>query len=197
MFDRSFWAFVDPLTVTQAACLWADADPHQSLLSFRPEEERSRIAPFLQLLLGGFATGEFPADPTNPMEVIGHFETSNVTRENLRAFVLKRNLRPAFLFDTLQPNQTEPPMPEPSVQGKSRGGRPSEYDWDAMTGEVLRIADEDGLPSKQAELIDLLLLWFDRHYGKEPSESLVKARVSALYRCLRTAKEMKAKNPVD
>jgi hypothetical protein len=150
------------------------------------------------LLCGGFISGEFPRDPRNHLESIGSFETSNVSREALRNFAAKRRLHPTFLFDTTHPINSEqaPPSGETKEQGKSRGGRPEEYDWDAMTGEILRIAHLDGLPEKQADLATKLLDWFGQHFGDElPAESNVKQRVSAFYRSWRRAKEMEDRNP--
>jgi hypothetical protein len=46
-------------------------------------------------------------------------------------------------------------------------------------------------------LVDQLLDWFEHHYGKQPAESAVKHRVSAIYRAFRFARDMKAKNPRD
>ncbi|MDJ0944575.1 MAG: hypothetical protein QNJ30_14010 [Kiloniellales bacterium] len=65
-------------------------------------------------------------------------------------------------------------------------GRPRKYDWDAFYREVIRIANlPDGLPATQAELDRTMAEWFQRTYGQEPSESVLKERVRNIYRHLK------------
>ena len=55
----------------------------------------------------------------------------------------------------------ELPKSENDRPSKSKGGRPREYDWDALTIEIIRIANSpDGLPETQSELIERLLQWW-------------------------------------
>jgi hypothetical protein len=126
----------------------------------------------------------------------GDFETNNpdrFSRERWQAFGVQ-----FFRADVEKLPLLATPMRDADSgidSGKSKGGRPEEYDWDVMLGEVLRIADADGIPDKQSELVEMLLAWFQHHYKKEPSESNVKQRISDLYRHLRDAKTMKDRNP--
>jgi hypothetical protein len=76
----------------------------------------------------------------------------------------------------------ELPESESALPAKSKGGRPREYDWDALTIEVIRIANSlDGLPETQTELIEQLLQWCENTWGKQPADSSVKSRVSKIY----------------
>ena len=76
----------------------------------------------------------------------------------------------------------ELPEPESDLPAKSKGGRPREYDWDALTIEIIRIANSpDGLPDTQAELVEQVLQWCENTWGKQPAESSVKARVSRIF----------------
>jgi hypothetical protein len=70
----------------------------------------------------------------------------------------------------------------------NRGGRPAEYDWDTFVMEVIRRANLDGLPEKQADLIREMLVWFQTIFGQEPAESAVKKRISKIYSYLAKAK---------
>ena len=199
----SLWAYVDPLTVEQAARLWNNFDP--SMHEAGPgtsQDIRSGVKAIIQLLSGGFSSGEFPADPKNYLEAIGNFQTSNISRDSLRKFAAKRNMRPSFLFDTVIGSNSEiSAVSETTPTMKNPGGRPTEWDWDAMLGEIIRIADFDGLPVKpdtevnQAALVASLLGWFRHHFGEEPGDSTVKKRVSAILSNYRRAKQMQDQNP--
>lgn len=215
----SNWMHVDLFTVEQAAALWAGFDP--ASLSYSERMHPSEVVAVKQLLITCIANGELRADTTsNVFARIGKHDRSLVARHELEAAARKRNLYPAFLFDTLAPVETPQdilapdnrpvralgrqsgPKPQHPViesvgrtetQVVSRAGRPQEYDWDSFTMEIIRRADTpDGLPDTQAELVGDLLAWFNATCGREPSESAVKARVSKIYRYLG-----KAKNPVE
>lgn len=106
-----------------------------------------------------------------------------MSRDELRIIAARKNQRPRFLFDTLLRDQPA----SGSVEGDqadrkpSKGGRPPEYDWDAFTIEIIRIADLDGLPEKQSELIAEMLQWCENTWGRQPSVSNVKGRISRIY----------------
>jgi hypothetical protein len=187
--DLSNWALVDAFTAEQAACLWVGADPSRSEHR-RDEAEKRRIEPIKQMIFGAIQTGELRADSsTNFMATVGDFSKSLIRREDLRALAARKDQRPAFLFDTLLPESTTPPTasqpqsgdPAPTDQPRAKGGRPREYDWDAFTIEIIRIADMDRLPEKQSELIEQMLQWCENTWGRQPAESSVKSRISRIY----------------
>lgn len=74
--------------------------------------------------------------------------------------------------------------PNSAAHQKNKGGRPEEYDWVGFYHEVIRIADMDGVPDSQAELVKRLLDWFRTKHDKYPGDSTVKVRVSKLYQAL-------------
>ena len=182
--DLSHWGLVDTFTVEQAACLWVGIDP--SISSFRRSElEKSQLTPILQLLSAAIQAGNLPADSSkNSLTMIGDYSKTFVSRDDLMALANSKGQRPVFLFDILMPEtgSKELPESEDNFPAKSKGGRPREYDWDALTIEIIRIANSpDGLPETQAELIEHLLQWCENTWGKQPADSSVKSRVSTIY----------------
>ena len=185
--DLSRWVMVDTLTVEQAACLWAGIDPSKNHYA-RTAAEASRFAPILQAISASVQSGRLPADASaNALSMIGGHESSLVTRDDLMIFASAKGERPAFLFDTLIPDAAANELPavvDPQTT-KSKGGRPQEYEWDALTIEIIRIANSpDGLPESQAALVEQLLQWCENTWGKQPAESSVKARISKIFRAL-------------
>jgi hypothetical protein len=200
----SHWMNVDLFTVDQAAALWINVDPASisSVARIDPPEHTA----VKQMLTGGIMSGELHADTsTNALRIIGNHSESLISRADLEAFARKRNLFPAFLFDTLAPfqqsdlfasrtrasrlNVTLPQEPAPV----NRGGRPAQYDWDSFAMEIIRQANlPDGLPEKQADLVRGMLAWFQATYDQEPAESAVKARISKIYRYLGEARNQSA-----
>lgn len=66
-----------------------------------------------------------------------------------------------------------------------RRGRPREWDWDDIHGEIVRIANTpDGLPEKQAALQRTIMDYCQLTFGKEPSPSTVSEKIAAVYRKL-------------
>jgi hypothetical protein len=184
--DLAAWFLVSSFTVDQAALLWSGLDPARSDFSLT-NEERTRVAPRKQMLVAAIMAKELPAETKhNALSFIGNHDKSLVSRSDLEKFARMKRDFPAFLFDTLltsgaegQGAESTPPAP------KNKGGRPPEHDWDAVTIEVIRVANKpDGLPDSQAELIDHLLEWSGRTLGREPPLSSVKARVSKIYKGL-------------
>ncbi len=184
--DLTLWRLADAMTVEQAACLWVGADPAGNRYA-RPPEERDQIAAVQQTLTAAIRAGELDADTTaNVLANIGNHSESLVKRAALRDFAKRKNQYPAFLFDTILPENeagnteaTEPPAPS-----GSQGGRPPEYDWDAFIIEIIRIADLDALPDKQSELIERMLQWCEDTWGEQPSLSVAKERISKIYKGL-------------
>jgi hypothetical protein len=193
---------VDVFTVEQASALWIDTDPASiwSIKSYNPPEYEA----IKQLLTGSIVTGELHADTSaNALRIIGDHSTSLISRTDLEAFARKRNLFPAFLFDTLAPFQqqdkfapvTQANRPNAVISQEqapvNRGGRPVQYDWDSFVMEIIRRANlPDGLPETQADLVREMLSWFQTTCGQEPAESAVKGRISKIYRYLAEVKNL-------
>src|SRR5215211_6021188 len=98
----SHWMHVDLFTVDQAAALWAGFDPAR--VSPFESKRPSEIVAAGQMLVSAIVSGEIPADSsTNALSPIGNFSRSFVARRDLEAFARKRQIYPAFLFDTLAP----------------------------------------------------------------------------------------------
>jgi hypothetical protein len=124
MVEYATWVKVDPLTVKQAARLWAGLDPTALLYS----GESARLAPRLQMLIGAIKRGVLPADHTrNALAPSGYYEQSEVSRSDLRAFAESIGERPAFLFwvepiaptkpARIVPKVTQAPPPVATVRG--------------------------------------------------------------------------------
>ncbi len=158
--DLSAWNLVESFTVDQAACLWFGYNPAPYFTDpLRPNEERARIDPVKQMLTAAIRSGDLEADTSrNPFADCGDHSLSWVPREALHAYAENKKQRPAFLFDTLLPGDDTP------TKVKNKGGRPREYDWDAFTIELIRVANTpDGLPEKQSKLVVKMQEWcFDK-----------------------------------
>jgi len=182
--DLSHWGLVDTFTVEQAACLWVGVNPSTPSYS-RSKLENSQLTPILQLLSATIQAGNLPADSSrNVLTMTGDYSKSFVTRDDLIVLATAKGQRPTFLFDTLMPDLGGEELPKSvsDLSAKSKGGRPREYDWDALTIEIIRIANSpDGLPETQAELIEHLLQWCENTWGKQPADSSVKSRISKIF----------------
>lgn len=187
MSPSSHWKLVDVFTLEQAAYLWCDQEPGRINIDYRvPEGVRA----IYQALAGASTRGDLKVDSsTNVLSQFGDLAKTVVSREELVKFAKSKNAYPEFLFDTLStpewtqaPNQTPTePLPEPV----NRGGRPEEYDWNACMAEIVRLADMDGLPAVQNELVRHLIGWFEERHGKSPADSVIKSRISPIYRYLK------------
>jgi hypothetical protein len=95
--------------------------------------------------------------------------------------------KPGFHFIPTPTGAVEVVQPEPN--GRRRGA-PLQYDWEAFHREVIRMAhtDPDGLPLEQKTLKDRMLAWCVAHWGKEPSDSLIRDKISAIYEILPAAR---------
>ena len=203
--DLSVWNIADPLTVDQAACLWAGVDPSTFYLT-RANADQTRVEAYKQAIAGAIAKREVTGDSsTNALAMIGNHDKTLVSRLELKRFAESKGQRPAFLFDTLLGGMTAlaialaasvPVVPQMTavepVSPLAKGGRPQEYDWDAFTIEIIRIADLDSLPEKQAHLVSLMLEWCQATWGKEPAESSVKKRISTIYSGLGRGQKLNA-----
>lgn len=194
MVDYKVWSVADPLTIEQAACLWADADPSENSF-LRSPQEKSQVAARMQMLSGAISKGVLKVDDSaNALRVIGDHKSNLVLRETLEAFAVSIGERPAFLFNTMMPSPVDSqrkPETEP-VQEKNKGGRRPEWNWDAMHIEIYRVANSpDGLPETQAELVRHLQIWFSQANDAEPAESEIKARVSRIYNGLGISRKLK------
>ena len=182
MVDYIVWGMADPLTVQQAACLWAGIEPSSSML-MRPQAETAAIAPRLQMLTGAIASGELRADTTtNAFRYIGDHSESLVKRVDLMAFAESRGERPAFLFDTMLKPAAKAPKSDPAPHQKNKGGRPAEWDWNTFTLEIIRIANSpDGLPDTRAELAKIMQDWFIDQCDDHPADTTLADRIRPIY----------------
>ena len=181
--DIALWSLAYAFTVDQAASLWVGAEPTGNKYT-RPPAQSDRVAAIHQMLTSAIVNGDLDADSlTNYRAKFGNYSESLVKREDLQEFAKKKGQFPAFLFDTLLPGSdaADDEIHDPPKQSRAHGGRPPEYDWDAFTIEIIRIADLDGLPDRQSELIDTMLQWCENTWGKQPAESSVKARISQIF----------------
>lgn len=207
----SNWMHVEIFTVDQASALWCGFDPTalDDLLFRKPPE----FAATKQMIVSAILSGEISHDSTNNnLFRIGNYSSSYVNRTGLETLARKRNLFPAFLFDTLAPfgaseevntvkkghyfepvAATAPETFESQRSSVNKGGRPPQYDWDSFTMEIIYRANHpDGLPPTQAELMRDMLAWFQERCGAEPAESSVKSRISKIYNYLDLAKNRQA-----
>lgn len=65
-----------------------------------------------------------------------------------------------------------------------KGGRPTERQSVEISAEITRIVHDDGVPQKQAELVQKVLQFCQNTFGDEPSETAVKDRIRAVYQAL-------------
>ena len=187
------WNLVDVFTVAQVAYLWGDRDPpdnnvNEIYAGGRPPE----VSAIVQVLQGAIEGNQLTATWHDQVAKIAKdcFKVS-VSRENLINFARAKKQFPSFLFDTIGPELAkEGAVADPSpahkeIEAKNQGGRPAKYDWDGCYAEIVRIADIDGLPSVQNNLIEQLRNWFIAEIDDHPADSEIKKRVSAIYKRLK------------
>lgn len=98
MIDYLAWAKADPLTVEQAARLWAEVDPSSPIYMWTPAQSAA-IAACMQMLCGRIKIEELKADHrANSLSFIGRYESSLILRSDLKALAVRLDERPAFLF---------------------------------------------------------------------------------------------------
>jgi len=68
---------------------------------------------------------------------------------------------------------------------RARTGRPEKFNWDEVWAEICRFVHDEGLPKRQAELIDCVQQWCEDRYGDQPSESTLKPKIRKVYDALR------------
>jgi hypothetical protein len=201
------WKLVDVFTLEQAAYLWCGMEPQNLAIAYKPPGEVNAI---YQALVAAAKLETIQIDSSkNHLAGIGQYYESLVARDTLIRFAKSKNAYPAFLFDTLSapenptpsaattqakpsplpPNQARAPsqsLAEPPAEPVNRGGRPEGYDWNACMAEIVRLADMDGLPAVQNELVRHLIEWFEERHGNSPADSVIKARISPIYRYLKS-----------
>jgi hypothetical protein len=72
---------------------------------------------------------------------------------------------------------------------KARTGRPAEFDWDEVWAEICRSVHDEGLPERQAKLIERVQQWCEDRYGKQPSDSTLKPKIRKVYEALRRCED--------
>lgn len=139
LFER--WSCVDPLTVIQAAYLWAGLEPAE--LNWRlAVEHRSAVAPLLQMLASAIMNGELRADDRpNPLASIGTHNTSMVRRADLISFAVSRGQPPPFLFTEASTSTTSPTL---AVTRRKSGAKQTKLE---MVKERIAIDYPDGVPA--------------------------------------------------
>jgi hypothetical protein len=180
MVDYATWADVDPLTVEQAAYLWAGVE--WTGWTPKSKEEQAAVRPRLQMLLNAVASGELPVSHTaNKHSTDGDYNKSLVRRDDLTAFAIKRKQHPPFLFDTMLSDDRKAPASQPDHSPKSKGGRPAKYDWNRFYLEIIRIANLDGLPATQAKLANRMRDWFISEIDEHPADTTLEDRIRPIY----------------
>jgi hypothetical protein len=81
-----------------------------------------------------------------------------------------------------------------AVAPKSKGGHPTNYDWDTMWIEIVRIALYDSFPEKPAELRKKLHDWFSETGRKIPGDTMMKKKMRALFAILDAEEAKKGDN---
>jgi hypothetical protein len=67
--------------------------------------------------------------------------------------------------------------------------RGASYKWEDFTAEIVSIANHpDGLPETQADLVDRMASWCLERWGKQPAESMLKAKISAICKQIKPPK---------
>lgn len=98
MIDYLAWAKADPLTVEQAARLWAEVDPSTPQYMWTPAQSAA-IGARLQMLFGRITNRELQVNHSgNGLEFIGRYERSTILRSELKALAARLEERPRFLF---------------------------------------------------------------------------------------------------
>ena len=69
-----------------------------------------------------------------------------------------------------------------NAAARKRGGRPTQYDWDAFWIDVCRRVHEHGLPKTQKRLVEKMLLWFAKRGDENIDERTVAKKISKLYK---------------
>ena len=72
-----------------------------------------------------------------------------------------------------------------SSPARNRGGSPTKYDWHDIWAELCRIIYEEGLPKTRGELVRKIQSWHQSEYGIEPSDEILKPKMSLLFNRLK------------
>jgi hypothetical protein len=189
MVDYLAWASADPITVEQAAYLWAGVEPPLSGVEESLEERRA-VAPRLQMLSSAVSTKELPVNPTPDEDFDPIFLGAyRVRRKDLISFAKRLKEQPAFLFDTMSAASPRTANTDLASQPKNKGGRPAEYDWDTFFLEIVRIADLDGLPPTRAELATIMRDWFIARIDDHPADTTIEDRIRPIYQYLEKSRK--------
>jgi hypothetical protein len=103
----------------------------------------------------------------------------------------------AFIFSNITVSTADlfrllPPPSGTIVERTARGGRPPKYRWDDFFAEIIVRADLDGLPETQAGLVRNMAEWCLDKWGDEPAESVLKEKISPIYKHPRKAQKKKS-----
>jgi hypothetical protein len=175
------WALADSFTLEQAAYLWCGQEPRRiSFLGEVKPDTPPDVAAVFAALHNAVSLGTLAVSGGLPG--LQDFSHSVATRADLLDLGKAKKLFPAFLFDTITPaTEKNDEQPAENLTAKAPRGRPPEHDWNSMHGEIVRLADLDGLPETQAELMAHLRNWFSERYDTEPQQSELYRRVSPIW----------------
>ena len=83
----------------------------------------------------------------------------------------------------LDMNMAPPDRSGESTVGPQSGkrGRTPKYGWDEFWVEVAVRGDLDSLPGTLSELVNDMAQWCENEWGKQPSESTLKAKLGPIY----------------
>ncbi len=70
----------------------------------------------------------------------------------------------------------------PNQIPSTRRGPKQKYDWESFYVEIAVMADLDELPDIQADLVKKMAEWCENAWGEQPSDSMLKSKISPLYR---------------
>lgn len=94
------------------------------------------------------------------------------------------NVSRADLHSWLDGNETDDASrrktDEPTGQSSGRK-RKTTYDWESFYVEIAVLADLDALPQTQAGLERQMADWCRDNWGTEPSESMLRSKISPIY----------------
>lgn len=163
------WRLRDEFTLVEAAALWCGIDPSRvnsrfphllppemvPVLKFIEDAHKTRVRPLINNL--GLSTGE--------LLKMRHIK-SHVSRQWLEELALSKNVRPAFLFDTVRPDQV-PEMAVKTVQIMTGApGRPSSMHL--IEAEFDRRISINQFEKTLAEEARHLRNWFSNNYADCP-----------------------------
>lgn len=109
------------------------------------------------------------------------FTSSTKTYVNI--MISSDDLRSHFRkeIDEQSPLDYQAPISNSQFNPVERRGRKPKFNWEEFLTEIIVRADLDSLPEKQADLENEMAFWCLDKWGEEPSNSMIRKRISAIY----------------